>query len=391
MSTPYSEDLQIIQDANTEMLAFFKKQHISNLELIQSLKTELFELDIKLEEVTKTRNIYVSFVDESRNIFSPIQAEDIHENDKSHQLEVQLHDLQGVRTALVQRIKHIENQLKQIEERIQVLEQSEQRIAHLKQELTNDQLAKEEANNEAYLKEEGFHLITDEDGSVIPDESLNINHNLNLLMLREYEHTTLANQLETSLKDSIVKNTNKLEVLKWMLTTDVDRAKLIVKELYDNNRNELTTIDDFLSVLKHKFDSHKPIWVLLDEFVMNYRDAHPECVIEANVDSDNYEMNIHPIITTSLLEILTELFDNIFLHSNANHITLRLCISSRVIDVFLNDNGVGISNQYYTESKWYSGLHKVHETIHLLDGKISITGDLLSGTNIRFSFPNRIS
>ena len=85
--------------------------------------------------------------------------------------------------------------------------------------------------------------------------------------------------------------------------------------------------------------------------------------------------------------MLREIFDNIFKHSNANHVTSKVFISSRLIDVYVNDNGVGIPDDYLERSGYHSGLHKLHEVISQLDGKLQIQGDLISGTNVRFSFP----
>jgi two-component system sensor histidine kinase DegS len=40
-----------------------------------------------------------------------------------------------------------------------------------------------------------------------------------------------------------------------------------------------------------------------------------------------------------------------------------------------------------TSSSWHSGLHRLHEIVHLFGGKVQIDGDIISGTNVRFSFP----
>ena len=66
---------------------------------------------------------------------------------------------------------------------------------------------------------------------------------------------------------------------------------------------------------------------------------------------------------------------------------IKIYINSRMIDVYVNDNGVGINADYLTSSPWHSGLHRLHEIIQLLGGKVQIDGDIISGTNVRFSFP----
>ena len=47
----------------------------------------------------------------------------------------------------------------------------------------------------------------------------------------------------------------------------------------------------------------------------------------------------------------------------------------------------GIDDNYLDKSPWYSGLHKSDEIIFLLNGKLEIKGDVITGTKINFSFP----
>lgn len=110
-------------------------------------------------------------------------------------------------------------------------------------------------------------------------------------------------------------------------------------------------------------------------------------MIDSSCDCTEHELNLPPVITIRLIKMLREVFDNIFKHSNANRVTSKIFISSRLIDVYVNDNGVGIPEDYLERSSWSSGLHKLHEIIYQLDGKLQIQGDLISGTNVRFSFP----
>ena len=38
-------------------------------------------------------------------------------------------------------------------------------------------------------------------------------------------------------------------------------------------------------------------------------------------------------------------------------------------------------------SPWYSSLHKAKEILYMLCGKLDISGDVMSGTTVKFSFP----
>ena len=50
--------LNIIEEANARTLDYFNKTYVDNLELVQSLKTELFELEVQIETLEKTRELY---------------------------------------------------------------------------------------------------------------------------------------------------------------------------------------------------------------------------------------------------------------------------------------------------------------------------------------------
>lgn len=47
--------LSIIEEANTKTLEYFNKTYLDNLELVQKLKTELFELEIQIESLASER------------------------------------------------------------------------------------------------------------------------------------------------------------------------------------------------------------------------------------------------------------------------------------------------------------------------------------------------
>ena len=52
------ENFKKIKSANQMMLDYFNKSFLSQLEDIQNLKTQIFEIDIKIDELDKTKDIY---------------------------------------------------------------------------------------------------------------------------------------------------------------------------------------------------------------------------------------------------------------------------------------------------------------------------------------------
>ena len=373
MDSVTKEDLDIIKQANEQMLSYFQSVYITKLESLQGLKTESFEIEVKIEELEKTKRLYIYKANDSKNIFSPLSPNPTTEHEKSRVIDTQLHDLYGAKAALSARIATLEQELSSIQDKLELLKKAGTSINTL----SADQLYTDT------LPDSG-----DDDFEFIEEEEMEpADHGYQVLMLNEYQKSRTAQILEHAVKEPLINNQNKQDVLGWLLNSDIDRCRVTLREIQNNTETVLSDIDAFIDRLQPKFDLKQPIWMILDDFITGYREQHPECVIEADIDCPEADINIPPIVLITFMQGLTEIFENAFQHSNANKITAKIIVSNRLIDVFINDNGVGIQENYLSTSKWYSGLHRLHEAIYLLDGKINIQGDLISGTNVRFSFP----
>lgn len=375
MANEEQNPLNIIEEANSKTLDYFNRTYVSNLELVQGLKTELFELDVQIETLEKTRDLYTYHVDNRRNVFSPIAGDNSNSTmTKGRQIEMQIQDLQDAKQRLENRISQLEQDVIFYKEQVEMLSKASKCIhtvlvgrSHTEDELLPDDDAIE------FIETEG-------------EESKAL-HGYNLLMLEDYEHYHMASRLDQNVKQELIANLNKMDVLKWLLHSDTARARITLDELHNSSKSILDSIDVLLDSLNYNIDAKQPIWDQMNKLIARYQDAHPECMIDASCDCTEHDIQLPSVITFRLVNMVKEVFDNIFKHSNANRITAKIFISSRLIDVYVNDNGVGIPEDYLDRSDWSSGLHRLHETIYQLDGKLQITGDLISGTNVRFSFP----
>lgn len=373
MDKSSTESLKIVRNTNQEMLDYFNNSYVHELELVQNLKTEQFELKVKIDELMKTRDIYSFKSSAGHNVFSPFTSTTTTQQEKAAQIETQLHDLMDVKLSLDNRISKLEANIDELKNRIQTLSTSNKKLDELLAESIEEFTDEADAfENETLEAEE----TTD-----------TVNHGLNILMLNQYDKKQLAQKMSTSVKEILDGNKNKLEVLSWLLKSDINRAKVTLNEIITSTGQLASSIDTIISDLANEPDTNEPIWSLLNDTILEYKEAHPECVIESDIDCPDYDLNLPPIITIHLVAIIREIFDNVFHHSNANRVIAKIYISSRLVDVYINDNGVGIDSNFNYLAPWYSGLHKVQETIYLLNGQFKIDGDLISGTNVRFSFP----
>ncbi len=375
MTNEEHNPLSIIEEANSKTLDYFNKTYLSNLELVQKLKTELFELEVQIETLQKTRELYTYQGEDRRNVFSPLSDLRSASISRGAQLADQIQALEDAKESLDNRIRQLENDIIFYKEQVEMLSKASKCIHTVL-------IGKKESQvTESDDTDTGIEFIEQEDTE---DNSA---HNYNMLRLEDYERYRCANSLNRNVKEELISNINKLEVLKWLLHSDVGRAMVTITELHNSSENILKSIDKVLFKLNYNVDTKQPIWDQVDKLIDVYKRMHPECMIDYSCDCTEHELNIPPVITVRLIAILREIFNNIFKHSNANRVTAKIFISSRLIDVYVNDNGVGIPEDYLDRAAWHSGLHKLHETIYQLDGKVQIEGDIISGTNVRFSFP----
>lgn len=372
MDTSSIENLKIVRASNQDMLDYFNGLYVRKLEMVQSLKTEQFELKAKIDELIKTLDIYSFKNSAGHNVFSPFSAGTTIQQEKAAQIESQIKDLMDVQLSIDGKIAKLENEIDDLKKRINTLSTSNKKL---------DELLSEAEENPDTSSE------SEEDEATEEKEEPDINHGLNILRLQNYEKQQLADRLDNQIADTLDGNIHKLEVLSWLLKSDINRAKLTLDELISSNEKLLTSIDDMISDLTCNIDSNEPVWTLLNDIMLEYKEAHPECVIESDIECPDYELNLSPIITSNLIMIIREIMENAFNHSNANRIVVKIYISSRLVDVFINDNGVGIDSNFSHATPWYSGLNRIREIIYLLDGQFKIDGDIISGTNVRFSFP----
>ncbi len=367
--------LNIIEEANSKTLDYFNKTYVNNLELVQNLKTELFELEVQIETLEKTRDLYTYHVDNRRNVFSPLAGDNDSATTKGHQIELQIKDLEDAKERLEKRISDLEQDITFYKEQVSMLSKANKCIHTVLIGSSHD----EAPHSSDY--DDGIEFIETEDteAKATPPYTM--------LMLEDYENYQQAVSLDQNIKQELISNLNKLDVLKWLLHSDIGRAKVTLDELHTSQQSILNSLEDVLEHLNYNIDTKQPIWDQVDKLIAGYQREHPECMIDSSCDCTEHELNLPPVITIRLIKMLREVFDNIFKHSNANRVTSKIFISSRLIDVYVNDNGVGIPEDYLERSSWSSGLHKLHEIIYQLDGKLQIQGDLISGTNVRFSFP----
>jgi two-component system sensor histidine kinase DegS len=107
MSEDKSTSKNIIYNSNKEMLDYFNNLFLDDLENIQALKTQIFEIDIRIEELQKTKNIYAFKSSSRRSVFTPVAPEALLE-DESNYIQEQIKTLEDEKQDLEIKLRTME-------------------------------------------------------------------------------------------------------------------------------------------------------------------------------------------------------------------------------------------------------------------------------------------
>lgn len=375
MDISTTENLKTVRDSNQEMLDYFNGLYVAKLEQIQSLKTEQFELKIKIDELMKTLEVYSFKNSAGHNVFSPFSTTTTTQEEKAAQIEQELKELNASDAELTANIRSLQADADELKSRITLLHTATRKLDTFLDELADEFTKESTALEDDESTEENLPVI---------------NHGFNILRLKKYDQDKLVQTLHTDILDQLDRTRHTLDSLSWLIKSDINRATVTLDELIERTISMKDSLNAILSGLTGGIDTSVPIETLLRDTIFRYKDTHPECVIESDIDCPDASIEIPEIITISLIRILCECLDNVYKHANANRVGINIQIYSDQISVHINDNGIGIDENYSHTSPWNSGLHRIQEIIYLLNGQLKIEGDIISGTDIRFSIPIEI-
>lgn len=375
MDISTTENLKTVRDSNQEMLDYFNGLYVAKLEQIQSLKTKQFELKIKIDELMKTLEVYSFKNSAGHNVFSPFSTTTTTQEEKAAQIEQELKELNASDAELTANIHSLQADADELKSRITLLHTATRKLDTFLDELADEFTKESTALEDDESTEENLPVI---------------NHGFNILRLKKYDQDKLVQTLHTDILDQLDRTRHTLDSLSWLIKSDINRATVTLDELIERTISMKDSLNAVLSGLTGDIDTSVPLETLLRDTIFRYKDTHPECVIESDIDCPDASIEIPEIIKISLIRILCECLDNVYKHANANRVDINIQILSDQISVHINDNGIGIDENYSHTSPWNSGLHRIQELIYLLNGQLKIDGDIISGTDIRFSIPVEI-
>ena len=131
------ENFKKIKSANQMMLDYFNKSFLSQLEDIQNLKTQIFEIDIKIDELDKTKDIYAFKTNSRKSVFSPVTNDGV-DTERNKIIQEQIKDLQSVKETLTLKLRGMELQLNKLRQYLEELNNAEDALTSFEPRYTTD-------------------------------------------------------------------------------------------------------------------------------------------------------------------------------------------------------------------------------------------------------------
>ena len=366
------EKYQKIKSANQTMLDYFNKAFLAQLEDIQNLKTQIFEIDIKIDELDKTKDIYAFKSNSRKSVFSPVTNDGV-DTERNKIIQEQIKDLQSVKETLTLKLRSMELQLNKLRQYLEALNDAEDALSSFEPRFTTD--------DPDHTDNYGFTFLQDD-----AKEDISA-HGYNILMLDAYDRALTQTILDKNIRTGLESMESKLDMINYLIGTDVGRAKLTIQEILHNTKQLIHNVDDMSDNLNRFSNSNKPLKEQLEIYLNKFKQKNPKLDITASVETPDAGISYHPVFNINFMRLIQIFFDNIAAHADASKVTLQASLMPNTLEVILKDDGVGIKENFMTDSPWYSSLHKAKEILYMLCGRLDISGDAISGTTVKFSFP----
>ena len=366
------EKYQKIKSANQTMLDYFNKAFLAQLEDIQNLKTQIYEIDIKIDELDKTKDIYAFKSNSRKSVFSPVTNDGV-DTERNKIIQEQIKDLQSVKETLTLKLRSMELQLNKLRQYLEALNDAEDALSSFEPRFTTD--------DPDHTDNYGFTFLQDD-----AKEDISA-HGYNILMLDAYDRALTQTILDKNIRTGLESIESKLDMINYLIGTDVGRAKLTIQEILHNTKQLIHNVDDMSDNLNRFSNSNKPLKEQLEIYLNEFKQKNPKLDITASVETPDAGISYHPVFNINFMRLIQIFFDNIAAHADASKVTLQASLMPNTLEVILKDDGVGIKENFMTDSPWYSSLHKAKEILYMLCGRLDISGDAISGTTVKFSFP----
>ncbi len=373
-----------ISETIDEMLTYFNRLYSEHNEKLKEYTEKLFEINVRLDELARTKTLYSQNTDYRKSVFSPLSFTSS-ENDKENEIKTEIDNLKSDRAKYEYNISEETIYLKSLDKRIKRLNNSKKSLSEILDENEQKDLiikSKDMKIKQHRLEEEEAKRKEEERKAREVSEQEAKEHLKNILMLQSYDQTYNAAVLEKKVKEVIASNNKKLDNVRGYIYSSPGRSNVLVDEISGSQKKLITILDETIDRLSFDVDDEQSLNNSLSDYLSEMQEEYPDVNIEEDIGVFIHKPDY--VYYISLFKILDIVFDNIYQHANAKNIYISANERDGRMYFSIKDDGKGIPEDYLTKSKWYSGLNRAKEIIFLMSGTISIKNE--EGTVVSFSF-----
>lgn len=402
---------------NQKLWNHFQKEKANVVAKMNEYDINIKEYAIQMDQLEKTKQLYSKKSHHYLDVFSPLDLND--SSMENEYIDKQIRQLGEEKEKNLKNREDATKLLREINKNIQMLEismnelrvycfeksrQQEKFFDAFEQEdfvfiEEEDQLPAVRVDTNAMIREKMNHKILEKkeivensvDNANKSDNFIDISeihaHNSNILMLWEYDKVRLQNYLSEELIQQMEQCLQEIDKMKWMMYSDVERAKVTLERVEKILKKWQSDFKNQNIQREVQTDFHEPAKMYFERYFKQKQEIYDQWDFKYEVSQVNFNQTFSPIVILLLIRIMDELFENIRKHSESDRIGVYLEFREKQIALQVNDNGIGISEDYLEKSNWHSGLHFVNEWVYLLNGSIKLAGDLTTGTIIDILLP----
>lgn len=204
-----------------------------------------------------------------------------------------------------------------------------------------------------------------------------------LQTVREEERKSIAREIHDELGQSLTTIKLELSLLQEEVLHDASAAITRIRSLKDQVDVTIHTVKSIITKLRPGLLDDLGLTAAI-EWQANDFQRHTGIVCEVSMKPE--EMNISQEISTAMFRIFQETLTNIMRHSGATRVKVQLNQKDDLLELQVEDNGRGITNEEIKDSKSF-GLIGIRERAQYWRGIVDIEGNAGLGTIITVRFP----
>ncbi len=206
-----------------------------------------------------------------------------------------------------------------------------------------------------------------------------------LLDAREAEKKIIASELHDGLQQDLHSIRYELKKIQNTNFTPKEKIEKLTKRV-DDTIDEIRRMSSALYPHQLENLGMKKAIIALANNLSDQSDIYFKKNIDEKVDAlFSQEASIH------IYRIIQELFNNILKHSNASEASIKITIDNIYLYIDVEDNGVGLENDFMKVEKVRKGLglSSIQERLKLMSGTFSLKSKINMGSIFKIIVPIR--